>query len=200
MLTRTASLVASLKALPQYPSVESYPRILSLSFKGNGIPWKGLKSSQDCWKVTSSAFARLSASLRESVLTNSTDALGREGRGGHPFIFCLHCSLDNVWPRALDHQTRRYGTFQQIWWPHPPVVWNPFNASSIFGLIATILGTIYLDSSTAVNAFIGSFVCLMSLSYICTILPYLFGGRCTVMPGSYRIFGIYSSYIFTSKL
>ena len=43
---------------------------------------------------------------------------------------------------------------------------NPFNATFASGIISTLLGCIYVGSTTAFNAFIGSFVVLLSLSYL----------------------------------
>ncbi|KAA8571196.1 hypothetical protein EYC84_000532 [Monilinia fructicola] len=54
---------------------------------------------------------------------------------------------------------------------------NPFNATVACGMWSTILGAIYVGSSTAFNAFVGSFVVLLTLSYLASILPFIFTGR-----------------------
>lgn len=54
---------------------------------------------------------------------------------------------------------------------------NPFNATIACGVWSTILGAIYVGSSTAFNAFVGSFVVLLTLSYLASILPFIFTGR-----------------------
>ncbi|TGO50091.1 hypothetical protein BCON_0192g00180 [Botryotinia convoluta] len=54
---------------------------------------------------------------------------------------------------------------------------NPLNATIACGICSTILGVIYVGSSTAFNAFVGSFVVLLTLSYLASILPFIFTGR-----------------------
>ncbi|EDN99242.1 hypothetical protein SS1G_14102 [Sclerotinia sclerotiorum 1980 UF-70] len=56
---------------------------------------------------------------------------------------------------------------------------SPFNATIACGIWSTVLGAIYVGSSTAFNAFIGSFVVLLTLSYLAAILPFIFTGRFT---------------------
>ena len=58
-----------------------------------------------------------------------------------------------------------------------PVHKNPFNATAACSLLCTALGTIYLGSTTAFNAFIDSFVTLACLSYLAAIFPHLVRGR-----------------------
>ncbi|KAH8594553.1 amino acid/polyamine transporter I [Bisporella sp. PMI_857] len=54
---------------------------------------------------------------------------------------------------------------------------NPFNATLVCGIFSTILGAVYVGSSTAFNAFIGSSVVLTTLSYLAAILPFVFTQR-----------------------
>ena len=80
---------------------------------------------------------------------------------------------------------------------------NPFNATLICGCICTLLGCIYIGSTTAFNAFVGSFVLLTSSSYLAALLPHLLSRRSNVTPGpfwmkgllGYTIHGISCSYI-----
>ena len=80
---------------------------------------------------------------------------------------------------------------------------NPFNATLVCGCICTIMGCIYVGSTTAFNAFVGSFVLLSSSSYIAAIMPHLLSRRSNVTPGpfwmkgflGYAIHGISCSYI-----
>lgn len=51
---------------------------------------------------------------------------------------------------------------------------NPFNATLACGIFSTVLGAIYVGSTTAFNAFVGSFVVLSSLSYLAAIMPFVF--------------------------
>ena len=80
---------------------------------------------------------------------------------------------------------------------------NPFNATLVCGCICTIMGCIYVGSTTAFNAFVGSFVLLSSSSYIAAIMPHLLARRSNVTPGpfwmkgllGYAVHGISCSYI-----
>ena len=67
---------------------------------------------------------------------------------------------------------------------------NPFNAIALCGVITTVLGCIYVGSSTAFNAFIGSFVVLSILSYVAAILPHLLSKRQNVTPGWFWMKGV----------
>ncbi|KAF2200264.1 amino acid transporter [Delitschia confertaspora ATCC 74209] len=62
---------------------------------------------------------------------------------------------------------------------------NPFNASLACGVISTILGCIYVGSTTAFNAFVGSYVVLSSSSYLAAILPHILSRRRHVVRGPY---------------
>lgn len=62
---------------------------------------------------------------------------------------------------------------------------NPFNATLTCGIVVTILACIYVGSTTAFEAFIGSFVQLSSLSYLAAILPHLLTKRSSVKPGHF---------------
>lgn len=54
---------------------------------------------------------------------------------------------------------------------------NPWNATLACGVFSTILGAVSVGSTTAFNAFVGSFVVLSTLSYLAAILPFLLTGR-----------------------
>ncbi|KAM3072348.1 hypothetical protein ACMFMG_009157 [Clarireedia jacksonii] len=54
---------------------------------------------------------------------------------------------------------------------------NPFNATIACAVWSTILGAIYVASSAAFNAFVGSFAVLITLSYLAAILPFIFTHR-----------------------
>ena len=53
----------------------------------------------------------------------------------------------------------------------------PFNATIVAAAVVTVLGAIYVGSTTAFNAFVGSFVLLSSSSYMAAILPHLLTKR-----------------------
>ncbi|KAL2070513.1 hypothetical protein VTL71DRAFT_13539 [Oculimacula yallundae] len=78
-----------------------------------------------------------------------------------------------LWTLSRDEAVPFSGTFSKI----HPVHKNPFNATIFCGIFCTILGTIYVGSSTAFNAFVGSFVVLTTLSYVAAILPFILTRR-----------------------
>jgi choline transport protein len=54
----------------------------------------------------------------------------------------------------------------------------------------TVLGCIYVGSTTAFNAFVGSFVLMSSASYTAAILPNLLTGRKNVEYGPFKLKGL----------
>ena len=71
-----------------------------------------------------------------------------------------------------------------------PTFRNPFNATFIVGLVATVLGLIYIGSPLAFNAFIGVFAILTTMSYLAAILPHLLSRRRFVKPGPFWMSGL----------
>ncbi|KAF4636614.1 hypothetical protein G7Y89_g1477 [Cudoniella acicularis] len=89
-----------------------------------------------------------------------------------------------LWTLARDDAVPFSNTFRVI----SPRFKNPFNAAVICGIFSTVLGAIYVGSSTAFNAFVGSFVVLSTLSYLAAILPFMFtrrSSRSSLPPGPY---------------
>ncbi|CAG8979993.1 hypothetical protein HYALB_00005166, partial [Hymenoscyphus albidus] len=78
-----------------------------------------------------------------------------------------------VWTLARDEAIPFSSTLGQI----SPRFKNPFNATILCGIFSTILGAIYVASTTAFNAFVGSFVVLSTLSYLAAILPFILTKR-----------------------
>ncbi|KAF2259562.1 amino acid transporter [Lojkania enalia] len=64
---------------------------------------------------------------------------------------------------------------------------NPFNATLACGFINTALGCIYVGSTTAFSAFVGSFIVLTTLSYLAFILPNILTRRRHVVPGPFSM-------------
>lgn len=62
---------------------------------------------------------------------------------------------------------------------------SPLYATFACGIFITCVGAIYVGSTTAFNAFIGSFVLLTTVSYLLAILPHLLSGRKNIRPGSF---------------
>lgn len=65
----------------------------------------------------------------------------------------------------------------------------PFNATIACGIFVTILGCIYVGSTTAFNALVGSFVLMMSSSYTAAILPHLLTKRKNIIYGPFQLKG-----------
>ncbi|CAJ2507371.1 Uu.00g085570.m01.CDS01 [Anthostomella pinea] len=56
-------------------------------------------------------------------------------------------------------------------------------------VLVTLLGCIYIGSTTAFNAFVGSFILLSSSSFLAAILPNLLTGRKNIVYGPFRLRG-----------
>ncbi|KAH9863709.1 hypothetical protein J1614_009641 [Plenodomus biglobosus] len=64
---------------------------------------------------------------------------------------------------------------------------NPFNATITCGIINTILGVVYIGSSTAFSAFVGSFIVMSSFSYLASILPNILTRRRHLIKGPFSM-------------
>ncbi|KAH8807716.1 amino acid/polyamine transporter I [Xylogone sp. PMI_703] len=98
------------------------------------------------------------------------------------FVAVIGCYLTSsriFWTLARDNATPFSKFFGTINSTHH----NPFNSILLCGVISTILGCIYVGSSTAFSAFVSSFVVLTTLSYLAAILPHLVSGRKNITPG-----------------
>ena len=112
---------------------------------------------------------------------------------------CYITAGRTLWTLARDGATPFSGWLGQL----SPTWRNPFNATLACGCICTILGCIYVGSTTAFNAFVGSFVVLSTLSYVAAILPHLLSKRSNIVPGpfwmkgavGFIVNGIASAYI-----
>ena len=94
-------------------------------------------------------------------------------------IGCYLTASRVFWTLARDNATPFASFFSRV--NHAQR--NPFNAIALCGVICTILGCVYVGSSTAFAAFVGSFVVLSTLSYLAAILPHLLSRRSNVKPG-----------------
>ncbi|KAL9007457.1 MAG: hypothetical protein Q9173_007279 [Seirophora scorigena] len=98
------------------------------------------------------------------------------------FISCVGCLITAsrvFWTLARDRATPFSHLFSRI--DHGQH--NPFRTIVFCGIFATVLGCIYVGSTTAFSAFVGSFVILSTLSYVTAILPHLHSKRKHVVPG-----------------
>ncbi|KAF2091304.1 amino acid transporter [Saccharata proteae CBS 121410] len=98
-----------------------------------------------------------------------------------------------LWTLARDGATPFSDTLGRI----SPTHKNPFNATLVCGIFVTVLGCIYVGSSTAFNAFVGSFVVLSSSSYLAAILPHLLSRRQYVEPGPFYMKGALGTVILS---
>ncbi|KAF4122245.1 Amino acid permease [Geosmithia morbida] len=65
----------------------------------------------------------------------------------------------------------------------------PLWSTVVSGVLATILGVIYVGSATAFNALVGSYVLTSTSSYLAAILPNLLTGRKNIEYGPFRMRG-----------
>ncbi|KAK5030998.1 hypothetical protein LTR13_008011 [Exophiala sideris] len=106
-------------------------------------------------------------------------------------LFCVGLCLVGVyitagrtlWALARDQAT----PFPKYLGKVSPKLGMPFVATITCGCLVTVLGCIYEGSTTAFNAFVGSFVLMSSASYIAAILPHLLTGRKNIHFGPFRL-------------
>lgn len=104
------------------------------------------------------------------------------------FITCVGCYITagrTFWTLARDNATPLSPQFAKV----SPVFHNPFNATLFCGIFCTVMGCIYVGSTTAFNAFVGSYIILSTLSYLTAILPHLLSMRANVTPGFFWMRG-----------
>ncbi|KAJ3498644.1 hypothetical protein NLG97_g975 [Lecanicillium saksenae] len=98
------------------------------------------------------------------------------------FITAIGCYITagrTFWTLSRDNAT----PFSRLFGKIHPKFHNPFNATLLCGGICTIMGCIYVGSTTAFNAFVGSYIILSTLSYLTAVLPHLLNGRSKLRPG-----------------
>ncbi|KAF2736306.1 amino acid transporter [Polyplosphaeria fusca] len=102
------------------------------------------------------------------------------------FSTCIGCYITSgrmFWTLGRDKALPFSGWIGHI----SPKYENPWNATLMCGVVNTILGCIYVGSTTAFSAFVGSFIVLTSASYLAFILPNLFSRRRHVIPGPFSM-------------
>ncbi|KAL9596654.1 MAG: hypothetical protein Q9219_005649 [cf. Caloplaca sp. 3 TL-2023] len=105
------------------------------------------------------------------------------------FISCIGCYITAsrvFWTLARDRATPFSHFFANV----DGSTHNPFRAIVFCAVFITVLGCIYVGSTTAFAAFVGAFVILSTLSYVAAILPHLLSGRKNVVPGWFWMRGI----------
>ncbi|KAK6200736.1 hypothetical protein LQW54_009540 [Pestalotiopsis sp. IQ-011] len=88
-----------------------------------------------------------------------------------------------LWTLARDEATPFSKRLSEV---HPSLH-VPVNATVLSAALITVLGCIYVGSTTAFNAFAGSFVLMSSSSYIAAILPHLLTGRRNITYGTFHL-------------
>ncbi|KAL8635621.1 MAG: hypothetical protein Q9228_006904 [Teloschistes exilis] len=104
-------------------------------------------------------------------------------------ISCFGCYVTAsrvFWTLARDNATPFSRFFAKV----DAKTHNPFRAIVFSAFFSTVLGCIYVGSTTAFAAFVGSFVVLSTLSYLATILPHLLTRRQNVTPGWFWMKGL----------
>jgi hypothetical protein len=85
------------------------------------------------------------------------------------------------WSLARDNATPFSNYFAQV---HPTLN-CPVRATVAMSAMVTIIGCIYIGSTTAFQALISSFIVLSTLSYFGAILPHVLTGRRNIVPGPF---------------
>ena len=102
--------------------------------------------------------------------------------------FCTNIGCYITTGRMLWTLGRDGATPFSAWVGHVDKSWgNPFNATLVCAVLNTILGLVYIGSSTAFSAFVGSFIVLASLSYLAFIVPNIFSRRRNVVKGPFTM-------------
>lgn len=88
-----------------------------------------------------------------------------------------------LWTLARDKATPFPKQLARV---HPRLA-VPVTTTVLSAILITILGCIYVGSTTAFNAFVGSFVIMSSSSYIAAILPHLLTRRKNITFGPFNL-------------
>jgi choline transport protein len=140
-------------------------------------------SIQDLEAVLSGSTSFPLASIYQQATGTNGGALGLLIVAFLPtFITCIGCYITAgrmFWTLSRDNAAPFSNFFAQV----HPTFRNPFNATLLCGIVCTVMGCIYVGSTTAFNAFVGSYIILSTLSYLCAILPHLLTRRANVKPG-----------------
>ena len=87
------------------------------------------------------------------------------------------------WTLSRDNATPMSEYFAVI----DPTFESPLRATVAVSVITSFLGCIYIGSSTAFSALIGSYIVLSTLSYAGAVLPHVLTGRKTIVPGPFHL-------------
>jgi hypothetical protein len=90
-----------------------------------------------------------------------------------------------LWTLARDRATPFPKTLSKV----SPTLGMPFWATITCGCLVTVLGCIYVGSTTAFNAFVSSFILFSTASYTAAILPNLLTRRKNIIYGPFHLKG-----------
>lgn len=88
-----------------------------------------------------------------------------------------------LWTLARDEATPFSSRLSKV----SPRFKVPVTTTIVSASLVTVLGCIYVGSTTAFNAFVGSFVLISSSSYVAAILPHLLTGRKNIRYGPFNL-------------
>ncbi|KAF5024826.1 hypothetical protein F66182_3065 [Fusarium sp. NRRL 66182] len=91
-----------------------------------------------------------------------------------------------LWALARDGATPFPGVLGHITESLDMPLWSTLATA----VLVTVLGAIYVGSTTAFNAFVGSFILLSSSSFLACILPNLLTGRKNITYGPFKLPGV----------
>jgi choline transport protein len=102
--------------------------------------------------------------------------------------FCTNIGCYITTGRMLWTLGRDGATPASAWIGKVNRVWgSPLNATLACAILNTIIGAVYVGSTTAFSAFVGSFIVLASLSYLAFIIPNIATRRRHVIKGPFRM-------------
>lgn len=90
-----------------------------------------------------------------------------------------------LWALARDGATPFPGVFGHVHKSLDMPLWTTVATCAL----VTVLGAIYVGSTTAFNAFVGSFILLSSSSFLACVLPNLLTGRKNIVYGPFHMQG-----------
>ncbi|KAL8332160.1 hypothetical protein RB593_002484 [Gaeumannomyces tritici] len=101
-------------------------------------------------------------------------------------ILGLHITCGRaLWALARDGATPRAAVLRRVHRGLGMPMWSTLVSAAL----VTVLGALYVGSTTAFNAFVGSFILLSSSSYVAAILPNLLAGRKRISYGPFHMRG-----------
>ncbi|RGP64472.1 hypothetical protein FLONG3_9530 [Fusarium longipes] len=92
-----------------------------------------------------------------------------------------------LWALARDGATPFPAVFGHVQESLDMPLWSTIATA----VLVSVLGAIYVGSTTAFNAFVGTFILLCSCSFLACILPNLLSGRKNIVYGPFKMHGVW---------